>query len=377
VFAEHENACAKLGGCKTSSRVAAFDFNVRTFLHEIRRTLPYVPPIPVAALKSLHETQDYKGMVRLVKRAMNIEHVTFQVVWVPPSSANKGAHKDSPAWVQLPVDMPFYGTKAFRELTIKMYFRQEFVEKAYDEATVIIAHELSHVVLESIRHPLRGCEKVVDLTAMLLGFSRLFGSACYKEQRVGNIIKVDKLGYLSRAEVQLANHILAQEQPHWAWELANRILARGHRNWYPGFRQQARQVTIFLGVALCIGVGTWIFSTSSPSQRRFQIADIASTNNPQPYPPSEETAHHQTQPTPATNSLSTQTAQIQTRLVQLGYLADRPDGVWGPRSHNALRAFKAANGLVLNDFWDDATIATLFSESAAYAPAPIMPGAKR
>ena len=212
MFGEHETACAKLGGCKASSRATALDFNVRAFLHEIRRTLPYVPPIPIEALRSLHKAQDYKGMVRLIKRAMNIEDVTFQVVWVPPGAANKGDHKDSPAWVELPVNMPFYGTKAFKELTIKMYFRQEFLEKAYDEAAVGIAHELSHVVLEFIRHPLRGCEKVVDLTAILLGFSKLFKSACYKEQRVGNTIEIHTLGYVSRTDVQLANQILAKEE---------------------------------------------------------------------------------------------------------------------------------------------------------------------
>jgi superfamily II DNA or RNA helicase len=35
--------------------------------------------------------------------------------------------------------------------------------------------QLSHIVLNSIGHQLRGCEKAVDLTAMLLGFRRLYG----------------------------------------------------------------------------------------------------------------------------------------------------------------------------------------------------------
>jgi hypothetical protein len=126
-FAEHQKACATKGGCKTSSSGGRLDFNVGTFLHEVR--LPYVPPIPADGIKSLHKAQDYKGIVRLIKRAMNIEDVTFQVVWVPHGSANKGEHKDSPAWVELPTDMPLYGTKAFKDMTIKMYFRKEFFER--------------------------------------------------------------------------------------------------------------------------------------------------------------------------------------------------------------------------------------------------------
>jgi hypothetical protein len=42
-----------------------------------------------------------------------------------------------------------------------------------------VAHELSHIVLESTRHPLRSCEKVVDLTVRSSGSVICMGSACY------------------------------------------------------------------------------------------------------------------------------------------------------------------------------------------------------
>ena len=51
------------------------------------------------------------------KLAMNIADVTFQVHMVPPGAANKEEYKDAPAWVELPRDMPFYGTQPFKELT--------------------------------------------------------------------------------------------------------------------------------------------------------------------------------------------------------------------------------------------------------------------
>jgi hypothetical protein len=210
MFAEHASTCKKRGGCNASAHSAESNFDVKTYLQELRKTLPLVPPIPVEELKYLHKTRDHKGIVRLVKRAMNIEDITFQVFWVPPCAANEGELKDRPAWVELPRDMPFFGTQPFKELIIKMFFRKELFDQAYDEAAAAVAHELSHVVLESIQHPLRSCEKVVDLAAMLLGFSRLYESACYKEQRSGNTIKIKRLGYLSREEIQLANQILAQ-----------------------------------------------------------------------------------------------------------------------------------------------------------------------
>ena len=69
--------------------------------------------------------------------------------------------------------------------------------------------------------------------------------------------------------------------------------------------------------------------------------------------------------------------QIQTRLVELGYLAVSPNGTWGPKTRAAIRTFKVANGLSADENWDDDTSKRLFSKSAARAPAPIADAAQR
>lgn len=163
-------------------------FDVKKYLHQLQQLLPYVPPIPVRSIKLLHKAKDHKGIIRLIKKAMNIEDVTFVVHLVPKGAAIE--KRNAAAWVEIPPNMPRYGSDEFKKMTIKMYFRKSFFEKAYDEAAVVVAHELSHVVLEFIKHPLRRCEKAVDLTAMLLGFRRLCMSACYKEHRTGNTIEL-------------------------------------------------------------------------------------------------------------------------------------------------------------------------------------------
>jgi hypothetical protein len=172
-----------------------------------------VPPIPTAALISLHTAQDYKGMVALIKKKMNIEGRLI-VAWV-----NSGGPKDmaeAPAWIQMPEDMPFYGTKAFRETTVKMFIRKSFLKQyAYDQTAIMFAHELSHIVLNSIRHPLRRCEKAVDLTAMLLGFRQLYASGSYKE--IHSESRIRTLGYLNPQEIRLANQILAPKGSEWAF----------------------------------------------------------------------------------------------------------------------------------------------------------------
>jgi peptidoglycan hydrolase-like protein with peptidoglycan-binding domain len=44
--------------------------------------------------------------------------------------------------------------------------------------------------------------------------------------------------------------------------------------------------------------------------------------------------------------------QVQVRLIDLGYMIGPPDGLWGNKSRQALRAFKAANGIQTDDKWD-------------------------
>ena len=191
-------------------------FNVAMYLHQLRLLLPCVPPVPVKALKALHAKRDYKGMVRFIKKAMNVE-LDLRVLWVPEGAASEGSRRDAPAWVNVPEEMPTYGSLAFKKLILDLCLRRSFLEQGtYDQIAITIAHELSHIVLDSINHPLRGCEKAVDLTAMLLGFRRLYVSGCDRNQ--GN--RQLDLGYLSLREVILAHNILSKAQQE---SLASRI----------------------------------------------------------------------------------------------------------------------------------------------------------
>jgi hypothetical protein len=176
------------------------NIDVCDYLDQLRRVLPCVQPISSEPLRTLHTTQDYKGMVQLIKKAMNIADVTFLVFWVNEDEKQKNKERN-PAWILLPVlpdRLPFYGTKEFRETSLKIFFRKSFLRTlAYDQVAIIIAHELSHVVLDSIRHPLFREEEAVDLTAMLLGFRRLYCSAAHTD--------TGRIGYLTQSEVHIAN----------------------------------------------------------------------------------------------------------------------------------------------------------------------------
>ena len=183
------------------------DIDVKRYIDQLRRALPYVQPINARQLALLHSQRDYEGMVRQIRAAMNVQ-ARLRIGWV-----NKGGPQNmqnAPAWVRLPERMPYYGTPEFKNTTIEIYVRKPFVdENSYAKVAIAIAHELSHVVLESIGHPLRKEEKAVDLTAMLLGFSQLYVVAAHTQRPItSETTKHESLGYLSATEIKIANRTM-------------------------------------------------------------------------------------------------------------------------------------------------------------------------
>lgn len=104
------------------------------------------------------------------------------------------------AQVQIPSSLPIYGTESFKNFPINISISRD-CEKQPSAFVVLIAHELSHIVLGSIRHKERDNEFYVDLTAMILGFSKiiLHGRRHYQSEYSGNQIteRTTTYGYLS------------------------------------------------------------------------------------------------------------------------------------------------------------------------------------
>jgi hypothetical protein len=135
------------------------------------------------------------------------------------------------AWVSIPEKMPYYVTPAFKELTLHISILKSFRDRsAHDEFAIAVAHELSHVVLESIQHPLRKEEKAVDLTAMLLGFSYMYRLASHTRRYIGNHrFQTTQLGYLNSEDMDAACRILVPTKlraRRTAMEFAKRNAAR-------------------------------------------------------------------------------------------------------------------------------------------------------
>lgn len=67
---------------------------------------------------------------------------------------------------------------------------------------------------------------------------------------------------------------------------------------------------------------------------------------------------------------------VQQRLIDLGYLRGKADGILGERSHAALRLFQAMNGIEVTGVIDEQTLEKLYAEDVITLPARLTGGDK-
>lgn len=139
---------------------------VQSLLRSFERPCRPVDPEPLMAL---HSQRRYVDMVGTIRNLLNLS------IRIRVGLVNSGGPADAPAWIRSQAPLPPYGTQAFSQAITTVYIRREFLAVApFCNVVMAMSHELSHVVLDSIRHPLRQQEEAVDLTAMLLGFREFY-----------------------------------------------------------------------------------------------------------------------------------------------------------------------------------------------------------
>lgn len=120
-------------------------------------------------LRAFYEQANYGAMLTHIRDSMQLD-VRLRIGYV-----ESGGRKDSIAWVILPSPMPPFGSKELKETRITVYVRKSTIRDSPFEILVsVLAHEMSHILLDSVGHRLRRQEEAVDLTAMLFGYSRFF-----------------------------------------------------------------------------------------------------------------------------------------------------------------------------------------------------------
>ena len=156
------------------------------------------PPIRAGTLELLYAEQDFAGMLGWIKNSLKLDlKVGLRIVSRPEASA-------PPMWIEIPKPTPMYGSKEFRNMRVVVSARKDLLDtKPFTWIVAGFAHELCHVVLFSIGHPLQHDEKAVDLTAMILGYREFVVAAEYKFQNMKHSI-----GYLTSEERNFADRYI-------------------------------------------------------------------------------------------------------------------------------------------------------------------------
>jgi hypothetical protein len=121
-------------------------------------------PISTPTLRQLYRDADYPRMLGWIKNQMRLDlRVGLRVV-----DSNNAR---TPMWIEIPRPLPAFGSQEFKQTRVIVNVRKEVLEKdPFEFIVASFAHELSHVVLFAINHPLQDSERAVDLTSMILGY---------------------------------------------------------------------------------------------------------------------------------------------------------------------------------------------------------------
>jgi hypothetical protein len=136
-------------------------------------------------------------------------------------------------------------------------------------------------------------------------------------------------------------------------------------------KQTINSATAILAVLARGGAFIAFASNSGDSRRSLSPTTLTLAGEPTNQTASLVRAEEvKTQPVVSPKDLRT----TQNRLIELGYLVGPADGVWGPRSRDALIAFKISNSLPADDKWDTLVNTRLLSANVVRGPLSIATG---
>ncbi|TAK95322.1 hypothetical protein EPO05_04505 [Patescibacteria group bacterium] len=175
-------------------------------LVKIERVQDSISPEAEAAMRRDFETGNYVQCIKRIRANFNMR-VPLKAEYVGDGKLPlPGRPVGSPAVVYLPAYMPLFGTEQFNSLLITMRINRLLLTTRYELFVTAVAHELSHVLLYGLHHPLCESEVATDLLPMLFGFAEI-------RRRIYDWDAVDRLGYLKRSQFKAAYHWVRACQP--------------------------------------------------------------------------------------------------------------------------------------------------------------------
>jgi hypothetical protein len=122
---------------------------------------------------------------------------------------------------------------------------------------------------------------------------------------------------------------------------------------YPAYERQQQIRSAIRAIGTLAVLGLFAFFISGGLSRQAATTSLVTTHDEVPVQTASLVHIEDVKPQPTSSLIDVTKAQ--NRLIELGYLQGPADGRWGPRSRQALIAFKISNGLSGDDKLDDLT----------------------
>lgn len=143
----------------------------------------------------LYNQKEFGKCVARIRRFFKLSMVKFHIAYVDSNEASQWvslSHKndlktmnphlshraEAVMRVEIPENMPSYGTSAFSRLAIKLDINKNDLSRPFEVFILDVAHEMAHIVLHSTCNPWRHSEKATDMFVLLQGFIDVNERAC-------------------------------------------------------------------------------------------------------------------------------------------------------------------------------------------------------
>lgn len=163
---------------------------INLWMKEIIETIGLREPLYYQYFSRYIDQKNIKGLIEAIALYMNlpikvrIEYVSndykkgkvnFETKSLTEFDNSGHSNSGIIAQVEIPESIPFYGTDAFQNYPINIKVNSDCL-KSPQTFIMVMAHELSHILLYSKRHAKRNNEFFTDMVSMSVGFAYIFAN---------------------------------------------------------------------------------------------------------------------------------------------------------------------------------------------------------
>lgn len=165
---------------------------ISELIEKIKSSLGVKEPISSKKLFSLIDNGEIKSAVKFIAKQFGLP--IDIIITVVPDDYQKQSSKNRfystniaknhgydfsnegiIAQVSIPNNLPFYGSAALNNFPINVKISKQSTKNS-DIFAMIIAHEISHILLHSLDHPQKENEFLTDINAIMQGFQYIFNN---------------------------------------------------------------------------------------------------------------------------------------------------------------------------------------------------------